>query len=79
MSRLRRLIVLDLLLLAASVGVFVARFPIEDENPDATPLLPVAFFAGIVLAAALVVLLVLAVILRLRERRPRRHRGGAGG
>ena len=69
MSRLRRLIVLDLLLLAASVGVYVARFPIEDENPDATPLLPVAFFAGLVLAVALVVLLVLAAVVRLRSRR----------
>ena len=77
MSRLRRLIVLDLFLLAASVGVFVARFPIEDENPDATPLLPVAFFAGVVLLAALVVLLVLVVVARLRGRRP--TRGGAAG
>jgi hypothetical protein len=77
-SRLRRLIVLDLLLLAASVGVFVARFPIEDENPDATPLLPVAFVAGIVLAVALVVLLVLALVLRVRERRRPTQRGSRG-
>ena len=78
MSRLRRLIVLDLLLLAASVGVYVARFPIEDDNPDATSLLPVAFFAGIALAAALVVLLVLAVVLRVRGRR-RPSRSGRRG
>lgn len=67
MSRLRRLIVLDLLLLTAAVGVYVGRFPIEDENPDATPLLPIAFVAGVVLATALVVLLVLAAIVRLRK------------
>jgi hypothetical protein len=77
-SRLRRLIVLDLLLLAASVGVFVGRFPVEDENPDATPLLPVAFLAGVVLVVALVVLLGLAAFVRLRERRPR-VKGGAAG
>jgi hypothetical protein len=77
-SRLRRLIVLDLFLLAASLGVFVARFPIEDENPDATPLLPIAFFAGVVLLVGLVVLLVLALVLRVRTRR-RPRRGGAGG
>ena len=68
MSRLRRLIVLDLLLLAASVGVYVGRLPVEDENPDATPLLPVAFFAGVVLVVALVVLLGLAAAVRLRRR-----------
>jgi hypothetical protein len=67
-SRLRRLIVLDLLLLAASVGVFVGRFPVEDENPDATPLLPVAFVAGVVLVVALVVLVGLAAVVRLRGR-----------
>jgi Na+/proline symporter len=72
-SRVRRLIVLDLILLAASVGVYVARFPIEDENPDATPLVPIAFFAGVACLAALVVLLVLALVLRVRARsRPRR-------
>ena len=72
MSRLRRLIALDLLLLVAAVAVFVARFPIEDENPDATSLLPIAFFAAVVLAAALVVLLVLAVAVHVRNRRGRR-------
>ena len=77
MSRLRRLIVLDLFLLAASVGVFVARFPIEDENPDATPLLPIAFFTGVVLVVVLLVLLVLALVVRVRGRRP--TRGGAAG
>ena len=79
MSRLRRLIVLDLLLLAASIGVFVGRLPVEDENPDATPLLPVAFFTGLVLLAALVVLLVLALVLRVRGRRRPTRRGGARG